>query len=238
MQMSNANLPRGAPTPAKKSTWPVRLVVGVIVAIFIGHSRHSVSSRDLAKEASGQQAVSPTASSEEKQAVGLIAQIIALHKEGDNRDTAFEKTFVGTHLLEPATFSSTAVASQSLEDISAYCASTMDRINRTQIVFSQLKELDTDDHTDFSWVDNQFKASREWCSAAENLYQYASDPTRNIHVSGGIVRLVGVDGYNERIAAVNAASKKFAAADAAFKEAQRKLHQKDGTTPSDYGFKP
>jgi hypothetical protein len=234
-------LPQALPTSAtaKKSTW---VVVGVVVVIVIGlralYAPHSVTAHDLVQEASGQRAVQPNASPEEKQSVALIAQVIAIHKEGDNLNTSFGKTFTGAHLLEPVTFSSTEVASQSFEDVSAYCTSTMDVANRTRFAFSQVKQIDSNDHTDFSWATKEFTAANEWCTATKILYQYASDPTRSVHVSGGIVRIVGVGGYNERIETVNAASKKLAAAQATFEKAQEKERQEDGTTPSDYGFKP
>jgi hypothetical protein len=54
-----------------------------------------------------------------------------------------------------------------------------------------------------------FEATRVTVSATEELYRFAADPSRQVHVENGVVIIADPDGYNKRIDAANDAIEKL-----------------------------
>jgi hypothetical protein len=63
-----------------------------------------------------------------------------------------------------------------------------------------------------------FEATRVTVSATEELYRFAADPARQVHVKDGVVVIADPDEYNRRIDAANDAMNKLRLASAALKE--------------------
>jgi hypothetical protein len=233
--MNTSNLSPQGTLPAKKSKsywWIAALIVFLLVR-GIDSYQSPRTPKDLVREASGQQPIPSNASDKEKQAVALIAQILEINKENTASNDAFEQTFTGRNLLKPETLSSPDVAARSLIEVENYCRTQKAYIRQIQQLLTQAEQIDGGT-TDLSWMNNQYNAALAFCSATENLYQYASDPVRKIRIINGKVFITGAEGYNERIKAVNDAAKKLLATTRAFEEEQNKGRQKDNITPQDY----
>src|SRR5258706_929820 len=220
----------------KKTNWLWLFVI--FLAMLYGYNGRAAhrTAKDLAHEASGQEAVPAEASIKEKQVVDLIAQMLVLRKENDKLDEAFGKTFIGAHLFSPETFSSPKIVAQSLNEIENYCSSISSRTQRTHLLIIRARQMDNSPQ-ELSWIEDEYNAANEWCSVSTKLYQYAADPVHRVRVRNGVVTVIGVTGYNELVAKVNESHKKLEAAMVAFRENQKKLRQQDNITASDYGLK-
>jgi hypothetical protein len=220
----------------KKTNWLslVAILVGVAYG-YHGSAGHRTA-KDLVHEASGQEAVPADASIKEKQIVDILAQMLALRKENDRLDQAFGKTFTGAHLLQPETLSSPKIVAQSLSEIENYCSSVSSLTQQTHLLIIRTRQMDNLPQ-ELSWIEDEYNAANELCSATTKLYQYAADPAQEVSVRNGVVSIVGVTGYNELVEKANETHKKLEAAMVVFRENQKKLRQQTNTTASDYGLK-
>jgi hypothetical protein len=200
--------------------------------------RHEATVRDIVREASGKQSVPSGETSAEQKARALMTQALALRKENRELDKSFANTFVGQHLLQPESLSSAEVAAKSLADLERYCTAVDDIAGRVQPILLEAAEMGANSE-DKTPITAEYDAARHWCSTSEELYRYASDPSQNVHVKGGMVHIVGPQGYNDRMSAVNEATGKLKVAMEAFEQHEKKvaaqLEQKYGVVPSDLG---
>ena len=137
----------------------------------------------------------------------LADQLVELNREQTELDQRFAQSFTCKNLLHAASLSSPQVAANSLREVEQYASASEDLMKRKESLL-QGKPAPL--------LTAQFEAARVMFSATEELYRYASEPSRDIHIVNGVVAIEGVDEYNKRIDAANDAFQKFESASSAW----------------------
>jgi hypothetical protein len=219
----------------KSKGWIWFFICFAIAAIY-GATYHKVTSKDLAREASGRQVVASDASYTEKRGVVLLHNLLTLRKENDLIAASFANSQLGQHLMEPSTMTNPMVAAESLKEFRAFRAATETNHTKQMVSLNELQVLSNGTAIK-PWMTAEYDATEAWFSAIDNVYAYVADPAHNVHVIKDTVVINGADEYNRRVEGFNAANQKFAEAEAAFKAGQEKQQQSIGVTPEELGLK-
>lgn len=152
----------------------------------------------------------------------LATKLAELDEQQVQLDRHFRGTATGKMLLQPQSFASPQVAAASLSEFEHYADAT-EKLNRQKqtLVFQR----DDPSYRD-RWA-AYFEATRATASATEEIYRFAGEPSRQVHVENGVVIIADPDGYNKRIDAVNDATAKLRIATAAFGESVPKAQKEE-----------
>jgi len=142
----------------------------------------------------------------------LVTKLAEVNEEQTQR---FAESATGKTLLQPQSFASPQVAATSLAEFEQY-ANASDRLNKRKEALLQQDPSLRDPLTAY------FEATRVMVSATEELYRFAADPSRRVHVENGVVVIADPDGYNKRIDAANDAIEKLRLAATALGESVSK----------------
>jgi len=151
----------------------------------------------------------------------LAEEVVELNREQTELDQRFAQTFTGKNFVQPASLSSPQVSANSLREIEQYASASEDLGGRKEALL-QGKAAPL--------LRAQFEAARVMFSATEELYRYASDPSRQVHLENGVVVIGGIDEYEKRVDAVNDALRKFNAASATLNEEQGRFRTSSSTS--------
>jgi zinc-ribbon domain len=146
----------------------------------------------------------------------LATKLAELNEEQTQLDRRFAESATGKTLLQPASLASPQVAATSLAEFEQYADAT-ERLNKRKEEL--LLQRDDPSFRD-RWA-AYFEATRVVVSATEELYRFAAEPSRQVHVENGVVIVAGPDEYNRRIDAANDAMDKLRLASAALKQRER-----------------
>jgi hypothetical protein len=152
----------------------------------------------------------------------LATKLAELDEEQVQLDRRFRETATGKMLLQPQSFASPQVAAASLSEFGHYADATekLDRQKETLL-------LQRDDPSFRNRWAAYFEARRAAASTTEELYRFAAEPSRQVHVENNIVIIADPDGYNQRMDAVNDAMAKLRVATAALGQAVPKAHKEE-----------
>jgi hypothetical protein len=145
----------------------------------------------------------------------LVTELAEVNEEQTQLDRRFAESATGKTLLQPQSFASPQVAATSLAEFEQY-ANASDRLNKRKEALLQQDPSLRDPLTAY------FEATRVMVSATEELYRFAADPSRRVHVENGVVVIADPDGYNKRIDAANDAIEKLRLAATALGESVSK----------------
>lgn len=135
----------------------------------------------------------------------LSTKVAELDEEQAQLERRFANSATGKTLLQPESFASPQVAATSLAEFEQY-ADAKERLNERELTLL----LKPDDDPAFRVrVAACVEATRLATSTTEELYYFAADPSRQVHVENGVVITSDPDGYNRRIDAVNDAMDKY-----------------------------
>lgn len=140
----------------------------------------------------------------------LATKLAELNEEQVQLDRRFSETATGKMLLKPQSFASPQVAAASLREFEQYAEAT-ERLNNQKEALLLQRDDPSFRHR---WA-VYFQATRAAASATEEIYRFAAEPARQVHVENGVVIIADPDGYNKRIDAVNDATAKLGVATAA-----------------------
>lgn len=143
----------------------------------------------------------------------LAAKMAELDAQQTELDRRYAETATGKTLLQPQSFASAQVAATTLAEFEQYTDVT-ESVNRRKEAL--LLERD-DPSVRVRWV-VYFEATRAAESATKELYRFAAEPSRQVHVENGVVIIADPDGYNILMDAVNKAAGKLRQASAALGE--------------------
>lgn len=143
-----------------------------------------------------------------------VAKLAELNEEQTQLDRRFAESATGKTLLQPASFASPQVAATSLAEFEQYATAT-ERLDE------QKEALLRQDPSLHDPLTAYFEATRVTVSATEELYRFAAEPARQVHVKDGVVVIADPDEYNRRTDAANDAMNKLRLASAALKERER-----------------
>jgi hypothetical protein len=143
----------------------------------------------------------------------LVTKVEELTQEQAEVDRRFADSPTGKALLQPQSFTSPHVAATSLAEFEQYADAT-ERLNmRKEALLLQRDDPSFRDR----WA-SYFEATRIAASATEELYRFAAEPKRQVHVENGVVVIADADGYNKRMHAVRDAMEKLGLATSALGE--------------------
>jgi len=145
----------------------------------------------------------------------FVQAVVELNRDQTEVDKHFMQTFTYGNLRQPASFSSPEVAANSLAEFEEYASASENVMRRKESLLAG--------HS-VPVLTAQFESARVMISATEELYRYASEPSRNVHIETGVVVIGGVDEFNKRAHASNVALQKFNLASAALSRAQGLSH--------------
>jgi hypothetical protein len=148
----------------------------------------------------------------------LSTKLTEVNEEQRQLDRRFAETATGKTLLQPQSFASPQVAATSLTEFEQYANAT-EGLNDTKEALLQRDRLSRDAMAPY------FAATRVVASATVELYRFAAEPSRQVHVENGVVIIADPDGYNKRMDAVNDAIQKLKLATAAVGEVVPKEKQ-------------
>lgn len=143
----------------------------------------------------------------------LAAKMAELDAQQTELDRRYAETATGKTLLQPQSFASPQVAATTLAEFEQYTNAT-ESVNRQKETL--LLERDDPSVRD-RWV-AYFEATRAAVSATRELYRFAAEPSRQVHVENGLVIIADPDDYNILMDAVNKAAGKLRLATAAVGE--------------------
>lgn len=152
-----------------------------------------------------------------KPAATKLAEVIEDQTQLDRR---FVESATGKTLLQPASFASPQVAATSLAEFEEYATATERLDERKNALLMQDPSL-RDPLTAY------FEATRVMVSATEEVYRFAAEPSRQVHVENGVVIIADPDGYNKRIDAANDAIEKLRLAAAVLGESVPKERKQE-----------
>jgi len=141
----------------------------------------------------------------------LVHSMVELNREQTELYQRFMQTFTYKNLRQPASFSSPQVAANSLSEFGQYASSSENLMRRKVSLLGR---------NSAPLLTAQFDAGRTVISTTEELYRYASDPSRNVHLINGGVAIDDPDEFNKRMDAVNDALHRFEWASAALSREQ------------------
>ncbi|HKV23715.1 MAG TPA: hypothetical protein VJN93_03915 [Candidatus Acidoferrum sp.] len=141
----------------------------------------------------------------------LATRLGELNNEQAQLDRRFAESATGKSLLQPQSFASPQIAADALSEFERYAEAT-EKLNRQK----ETLVLQRDDPSYRGRWAAYFEATRAAASTTEELYRFAAEPSRQVHVENGVVIIADPDGYNKRIDAVNDAATKLREATAAF----------------------
>lgn len=143
----------------------------------------------------------------------LATKMAEFSEEQAQVDRRFAQTATGQAFLQPQSFASPQVAAASLVEFQQYADAT-EKLNKQE---EELLLQRDDPALRDRWA-AYFGATRAAASATEELYRFAAEPSRQVHVENGIVGIADPKGFNERIDATNTATAKLRSATAALGE--------------------
>jgi len=139
----------------------------------------------------------------------LSTKIAELNEEQALLDQQFKESATGKMLLQPESFASPQLAAVSLKEFEQYADATGRLDNQKEALLLQRDDPSLRDR----WA-AYFEATRALVSATEEVYRFAAEPSRHVHVENGFVIIEDIEGYNNRIDVVNNATKKLRLASA------------------------
>lgn len=216
-----------------KNKWIGWVIAGFFILGGIAH--HKLTVKDLAREASGQQATPSDATNEEKQGVALVSEELQAGKTFQLRLDAFKKTDTFVHLNKTASMANPTVASRSLSDITDYCNARKELRDSLASVFVRANVNMT------MYIFNYFEASHQWCIAETDLYNFVLNPALKVHVDPADGTLIfpttaDVNTFEDHLKATKEAREQFLQAEKTLRAEIAKEQKEDGVTNSDYGF--
>jgi len=149
-----------------------------------------------------------------------VTKLAELNEEQTQLDRRFAESATGKTLFQPASFASPQVAATSLAEFERYATATERLGEQKEALLGQDPSL-RDPLTAY------FEATRVMVSATEDLYRFAAEPSRQVHVENGVVIITDPDGYNKRMDAANDAIEKLRLATAALGESVPKEQKQE-----------
>jgi hypothetical protein len=148
----------------------------------------------------------------------LSTKVAEVNEEQRELDARFAETATGRTLLQPQSFASPQVAATSLAEFEQYANATEGLNDRKETLLQR-------DPSSREAMAPYFVATRVVASTTVELYRFAAEPSRQVHVENGVVIIADPDGYNKRKEAVNDAIQKLKLATAAVRGAVPKQNQ-------------
>ena len=148
----------------------------------------------------------------------LSTKLAEVNEEQRQLDARFAETATGKILLQPQSFASPQVAATSLAEFEQYANATEGLSNRKEALLQR-------DPSSRDAMAPYFAATRVVASTTVELYRFAAEPSRHVHVENGVVVIADPDGYNKRMDAVNDAIQKLELATASVGGAVPKENQ-------------
>ena len=134
----------------------------------------------------------------------VVTKLAELNKEQAQLDRRFAETATGKAWLQPQSFASPQVAATWLAEFQQYADST-EALNKQK----EALLLQRDDPSSRDRWETYFGDARAAATATEELYSFAAEPSRQVHVENGVVIIADPEGYNKRIDAANDAMGKL-----------------------------
>jgi hypothetical protein len=134
----------------------------------------------------------------------LAGKMEELGKEQSQLDRRFAESITGKILLQPESFASPEVAANSLFEFQQYADATEQVNKRKEALLLERDDPSVHDR----WV-AYFEATRDVVSKTKELYRFAAEPSRKVHVENRVVVIADSEGYNKRIDSVNQAAAKL-----------------------------
>jgi len=148
----------------------------------------------------------------------LSTKVAEVNEEQRQLDARFAETATGKTLLQPQSFASPQVAATSLAEFEQYANATEGLNDRKETLLQR-------DPSSRDAMAPYFAATRVVASTTVELYRFAAEPARQVHVENGVVIIADPDGYNKRMDAVNDAIQKLKLSTAAVGGAVPKENQ-------------
>jgi hypothetical protein len=148
----------------------------------------------------------------------LSTKLAEINEEQRQLDARFAETATGKTLLQPQSFVSPQVAATSLAEFERYANATEGLNDRKEALLQR-------DPSSRDAMAPYFGATRVVASTTLELYRFAAEPSRQVHVENGVVIIADPDGYNKRMDAVNDAIHKLKLATSAMAGALPKENQ-------------